>query len=118
MRVHNVGADRAASWYIPGNSAFAWSAVGSPLRLASISLSNFSDHLLVTAVPGERLFECEQVLRTIISLQRLRDLLLAALHTAMTQLCEVHRIANSFQDRINKALTTDTSDIAQHVMDL
>ena len=64
------------------------------------------------------MLEGEQVLWTIISLQRLGDPLLAALDTAVAQLGESHRIAVPFQNRIQNALAADAGDIAQHVMDL
>src|SRR5579862_2523497 len=81
-------------------------------------LVDIIDHLLVIAIPSKRLLEGKQMLWTIIALQRLRDLFLAALHTAVAQLGQPNRVAIPFQDRIQNALTTDAGNIAQHVMDL
>ena len=46
-------------------------------------LIDIGNHLLVTAIPRERLLEREEMLWTIISLQRLGDLVFAALDTAV-----------------------------------
>src|SRR5262249_38419727 len=79
-------------------------------------LIHFCDECLVITVTCQGLAKCENMLRPVVALQRLRDDLPTALYARMTQLCQCDRISLACEDRIHDAKPAEASDVAQHSM--